>query len=92
MLTFVDDDGEGALSKAIAAHLKPVLVSTWEKVKQASFTAAAEERRQRAENLQKNIDEVLEESSWISIDNFLLHLMNWTSLSMAAICKFAALH
>jgi hypothetical protein len=43
----------------MAVHLKSALVSTWEKVKQASFTAAAEERRHHAEKLQKTIDEVL---------------------------------
>lgn len=53
-----DEEGVGVLSKAIAAHIKPAVISTWEKVKQASFTAAAEERRHRADTLQRKTDEL----------------------------------
>ncbi|MCO5567536.1 hypothetical protein L7F22_021230 [Adiantum nelumboides] len=54
----IDDDGVSTLSKAIAAHLRPSLLSIWETAKQASFSAASEQRRHRADTLQKKTDEV----------------------------------
>lgn len=53
-----DDEVVGGLSTAMAAYLKPSIVVTWKKMKQASFTAAAEDRHHRAETLQKKIDEL----------------------------------
>ncbi|KAI5082067.1 hypothetical protein GOP47_0001810 [Adiantum capillus-veneris] len=51
------DDGVGTLSKSVAAHLRPSLLSIWETAKQASFSAASEDRRHRADALQKKTDE-----------------------------------
>lgn len=53
-----DDDGVGMLPKAISAHIRSLVMSTWEKAKQASFTAAAEERRHLVETLRKKTDEL----------------------------------
>lgn len=53
-----DDQGTGMLSKAMAAYLRPSVISAWKNIKQASFTAAAEERRLHAEIFQKKTDEL----------------------------------
>ncbi|KAH7281567.1 hypothetical protein KP509_36G053900 [Ceratopteris richardii] len=54
----IGDDGVGMLVRSIAVHIRPALLSTWEAAKQVSISAATEKRRNRADALQKKVDDL----------------------------------